>query len=195
MCNPRRVGRFILLLAIPLAVSLPAHAQAIRYLGDDYYDPLGYPGYYGPTGYRSYLFRGLGYYRIVPPAIENPRVITLNRGTTPEAQQPSMTSPVGTDRLETLLEKAESLFADPGNIVRCARETRDLVRKAGQLADTTQIIAGAVALAERSHNPTAQGKGTAKLRFADYCNQYLDWRCRGKSHQEAIAQIDGRGRF
>jgi hypothetical protein len=194
MCNSRRIGRFILLLAVPLAVSVPAEAQVGLGLSD-YYDSFGYPDYYGQTGSRYYPYRWLGYYRVVPPAIENPKVIVPRRGTAPEVQQPSATSPVSSDRLESLLEKAESLFADPGSILRCARETRDLLRKKGQLADTTQIIEGAVSLAERSHNPTAQGKETAKPRFADYCNAYLDWRCRGKSHQEALAKIDGRDRF
>jgi hypothetical protein len=182
------------LLAILVAASAPARAQAIRTLGDEY-DVFGYPGYYGEAGFRYYGLRWPGYYRVVPPSIENPKVIVPNRGIAREAQQPSLTSPASTDGLETLLEKADVLFGDSGNVLRCAKETRDLIRKRGQVADTTQIIAGVIYLAEHSHNPTAQRKENTKPRFADYCNQYLDWRCQGKSHQEAIARIDARGRF
>jgi hypothetical protein len=57
-----------------LAVSGPVKAQV--------YDPSGYADYYGRMGYYNYLYRGLGYYIFVPPAIANPRVIIPSRAIT-----------------------------------------------------------------------------------------------------------------
>jgi hypothetical protein len=193
MWSPRRVGKLVLLLAVAPGFSGSAKAQPLRIQGD-VYDPYGYQGYYGDLGYRD-VYRGPGFYRFVPPGIENPKVIVPGRQVAANGQQPSVASRASEESLETLLEKAEILFGDPDNIYRSARETRDLVRKKGQVADATQIIAGAIYLAEHPRNPTAQRQGVTKPRFADYCNQYLDWRCKGKSHQEAIARIDGLVRY
>jgi hypothetical protein len=193
MCYPRRIGGLVLLLAIAPASSGSAEAQPLRIQGD-VYDPYGYQGYYGDFGYRD-VYRGPGFYRFVPPAIENPKVIVPGRQVAANGQQPSMASQAGAESLESLLEKAEVLFGDPDNVYRIARETRDIVRKKGQVADVTQIIAGAIYLSERPRNSKAQGPEVARPRFADYCNQYLDWRGRGKSHQEAIAKLDNLIRY
>jgi hypothetical protein len=84
MSIPRRAGRSALVLTIALAVSGPAKAQD--------YDPNGYPGYYDYPYRDNYLYRGLGYYRFVPPAIANPKVIIPSRAITP---LPARTGPVG----------------------------------------------------------------------------------------------------